>query len=402
MRKPFRLLLATVCACMAALGGTVGYYNSTLPDSYYVRQGETLSLHTTIPIASVSTETAKPSSATTEVLPLSNSVSLRLFGLIPVKSVEITAVDTPLVVPGGMPFGVKLLMDGVMVVGMGDVAASNGGECCPAEDAGIRVGDIVESVNNCTVSGNTAMQEAIAASDGHPVTIRLRRAGTSLTVSLLPVYSDTEQRYQAGMWVRDSTAGIGTITFVEPDTGRFAGLGHPICDMDTGEIIPLSSGEVADVSISGVVRGTEGCAGELQGHFTSARTTGVLTCNNRYGVFGSLTEPADGMHAIPLGMKQDITAGAAQIYSTISGREAKAYDIVIEDVDMNSTGTKNLIVRITDPDLLAATGGIVQGMSGSPILQNGRLVGAVTHVFVNDPTRGYGIFAESMYESGRG
>ena len=397
MLRFLRTALTALLLGAGSLGTVAGYYAYTLPDSFYVEEGTSLSIRTAVPIEPVAAENVMESLAHA-TLPASNSVSLRLFGMIPIKNVEVTAVDAPLLVPGGDPFGIKLLMDGVMVVGMGDVACTT--NRCPAERAGIEVGDVILSVDGKTVRSNEELQSVIAAADGAPVRVKLRRGTCVLEVSLSGSYSEVEECYQAGMWVRDSTAGIGTVTFYEPESGRFAGLGHPVCDADTGEIIPLSSGEVVRVCINVVTRGTQGAAGALQGYFTSPDAIGTLYLNNRCGVFGTLSTPHSGIGAIPLGMKQEITEGAATIYTTIEGETPREFDIHIEKVDYKSDNTKNLILEITDPELLERTGGIVQGMSGSPILQNGKLIGAVTHVFVNDPTHGYGVFAESMYSYG--
>jgi stage IV sporulation protein B len=204
------------------------------------------------------------------------------------------------------------------------------------------------------------------------------------------------------MWVRDSIAGIGTMTFIDPETGAFAGLGHPVCDTDTGGIIPIQSGEAVPVEITGTRRGVTGKPGELRGRFTRSPFFGVLDRNCESGIYGRLSESAlselsDGAEEYRLGYRQEITTGAAEIYATTDGSVPRKYSAEIESVDYSgSEATKNMVIHITDPDLLRETGGIVQGMSGSPIVQNDRLIGAVTHVFVSDPTRGYAIFAENM------
>lgn len=201
--------------------------------------------------------------------------------------------------------------------------------------------------------------------------------------------------------MRDSSAGIGTMTFYDPDSGSFGGLGHPICDTDTGDILPLDSGEAGPVEIFQVTKGTAGNPGMLQGRFTEDAPLGKLLCNNRCGIFGTLYHAPTDAAPVPMGLKQDITTGPAQILCTVSGSEPEAYDIVIEEIDYSGTdSTRNMTICVTDPTLLEITGGIVQGMSGSPILQDGKLIGAVTHVFVDDPTRGYGIFCENMVRYG--
>ncbi len=392
MLRIIKSAISTAAAGVILAAGAVGYYRSTLPDSYYVTEGENLTLETAIPIEA---QQSGAMAAAMQTSPMSEQVELRLFGVIPVKTVQVTTADAPLLVPGGTPFGIKLLMDGVMVVGITDVD-----NCCPAERAGIEVGDVLISVNDVEINGNTALRTAIAETAGEPCAVTLRRDGKEQTVSLQPVYSQSEGCYQAGLWVRDSTAGVGTVTYYEAGSGSFAGLGHPICDVDTGELIPLSSGEVADVTIGSVIKGQAGAAGELRGYFTSHRSSGILTKNDACGIYGVMHTQSDAAEAIPMARKQEIRTGEAEILCTVSGTEPSRYTIQIEEIDLGSTGTKDMVVRVTDEALLAVTGGIVQGMSGSPIIQNGKLVGAVTHVLVNDPTSGYGIFAERMYAAG--
>ena len=305
-----------------------------------------------------------------------------------------------MLVPCGEPFGIKLRMDGAMVVGMERIETASG-QRCPAQEAGIQTGDLIQSVDGMAIDSNQSLQEAIAESDGTPVTVTLTRSGETCTVTLTPAYAADDNCYEAGIWVRDSSAGIGTITFYEPESGSFGGLGHPICDADTGDILPFGSGEAAAVTISQVTKGISGCAGMLQGSFSDDAPLGELLCNNRCGVFGTLYHNPSAEEAIPMALKQEIQTGAAQILCTVSGDTPKAYDITLEEIDYSGTdSTRNMTVCITDPELLEVTGGIVQGMSGSPILQNGKLVGAVTHVFVDDPTRGYGIFCENMVRYG--
>lgn len=242
-------------------------------------------------------------------------------------------------------------------------------------------------------------------SSGDTVTLDIKRGDSEITAELQPAYSKKAEAWKGGMWVRDSIAGIGTMTFIDADTGAFAGLGHPICDADTKEIIPIQSGEAVSVVITETQRGESGIPGELHGRFTKQPIYGTLTDNCESGVYGMLTDFArqqmcSGGEAYKMGYRQDITEGEAYILSTVSGKEPKKYSVVIESIDYNSRETsKNMVIRITDEELISSAGGIVQGMSGSPIIQNDKLIGAVTHVFVADPTRGYAIFAENMYEN---
>ncbi|MBQ7047142.1 MAG: SpoIVB peptidase [Oscillospiraceae bacterium] len=397
MKKIFSTAFAVFTFFVFNICLVAGYYSLSLPDSFYVEKGTPLTLSTNFEIKaeyenSVSSFAGDASSAI-------HTANLELFGLIPVKEVEVQAVQTPYLVPGGTPFGIKLLMDGVMVVGMGEVRTLSG-SCCPATECGLEEGDVILSLDGVKISSNSDINRIVSASNGNPLEI-VYTDGKEETVSFLtPVYSIADCCYKAGIWVRDSTAGIGTVTFYEPETGRFGGLGHPVCDSDTGELIPISSGEAAQVEITSINRGLKGQPGELRGCFTRREPTGVINTNNKYGVFGELFSEIPEAEPIPMGLKQDIKEGSARILSTVDEGGVESYDIEIEEIDYKNTGTKNMTIRITDKELLEKTGGIVQGMSGSPIIQNGKLIGAVTHVFVSDPKMGYAIFAENMYESG--
>lgn len=225
------------------------------------------------------------------------------------------------------------------------------------------------------------------------------RSGEQKLTALTPVWDGAAGQWRAGMWVRDSSAGVGTLTFADEELGVFAGLGHPISDSDTGESVALRSGEIVPCEITGCSAGTAGSPGELKGHFLSAHAIGTIRINGENGVYGTTRTHFSGQLR-EIAFAQEVVTGPAEIWATIEGETPRAYRIQIERVS-DADPRRNLVIRVTDPSLLSATGGIVQGMSGSPILQNGRLVGAVTHVLVNDPTRGYGIFAQTMLEQAK-
>ncbi|WP_294470139.1 SpoIVB peptidase [uncultured Ruminococcus sp.] len=383
-------------AAALCLMGAVGLYGKALPDSYRVGRGEKLTLNSFWGI------TARPAKQgyTTALKDISGQASqsgeniLLLFGSVPVKNVTATSEPRPMLVPCGETFGIKLLTDGVIVTELTSV-----GGRCPARECGIRKGDIIISVNGADIRSNRDVSEAVRAGRDSGCEVRLRRGGEDMTVTLVPTYC--EGSYKAGMWVRDSSAGIGTLTFYDADTGVFGGLGHPVCDSDTKEILPLSEGAVGDIEITGLVPSAEGCPGQLTGEFSGDEVLGEITLNCREGLFGTLQSCPDEKEALPLGFKQETERGAAQIYSSIDGEKPVAYDVEIEHIDLSENAEHDMVVHITDPRLLKEAGGIVQGMSGSPVIQNGRLVGAVTHVFIDDPTRGYGIFAEDMAEKAK-
>lgn len=368
------------------------YYAGNLPDSYYVRQGEGLELSTLFPISAAPAESTAAAAAVQDPRTAAN---LKLFGIIPIKTVSIQSSDTVMLVPGGEAFGIRMLMDGIMVIGFGDVCTESG-SCCPAAEAGIQEGDIIQAVGSEPVTSTEDFRQK--ASDGSTMQLTVLRGETELPITVTPAYSCEAGCFQTGLWVRDSAAGIGTVTYYEPSTGRFGGLGHPICDTDTGERIPLGKGEADAVTISGVIRGQAGIPGQLQGYFSSGGSIGTLCMNSRCGIFGTLNEIPENEPAIPLGLKQEAVTGDAEILSTINGNTPKRYTIRITDIDYTDE-SQNLTIEVTDPVLLAETGGIVQGMSGSPILQNGRIIGAVTHVLVESPVYGFGIFAETMYDT---
>ena len=297
--------------------------------------------------------------------------------------------------PGGMPFGVRFLTEGVTVVGFCDVD-HDGGKVNPASRAGLRMGDVILRVDGEPLESAVTLTEKIENSNGSELTLLCRRGKNEFEVKLKPAWSTSEERYKTGIWVRDSGAGIGTVTFILPDTGAFAGLGHGICDTETGEPLAIRRGTVSDVTISSVVKGTPGNPGELKGYFNAGKT-GALLGNTVCGVWGVYSEvPQIAGEPIHVALRDEIHEGDATILCTLAENTIGEYSVRISAVNRDAEGPKCFTVTVTDPRLLEQTGGIVQGMSGSPILQDGKLIGAVTHVLVNDPTTGYGIFLENM------
>ena len=354
-------------------------------------------------IASMPWLTAETAAAAGE-LPVSaqaadagSTQTLKLFDLIPVKTVRTEVQERRQVTVCGTPFGVKMFSNGALVVAFSDLYTALGSEN-PAKEAGLRLGDLIVSAGGRTVRNNDELSAAITAAAGSAMEVVYLRDGTRHTCTLTPVL-DRDGSYKAGVWVRDSSAGIGTLTFADTEQGRFAGLGHAISDTDTGASISLLSGEIVPVTITGCVAGAAGSPGELRGEFSNDNVLGTVLANDATGVYGSLNGGMEGQ-VCPVANSQEIQPGAAQILATVEGDTPQLYDVRIEFVDLNAADpNRNMLIRITDPDLLQKTGGIVQGMSGSPVLQNGMLVGAVTHVLINDPTRGYAIFAQTMLQA---
>lgn len=381
----------TILAAIAMLIPTALslFYAGRLPDEFHVRRGEALHITSAMPITAVPSQTA---AQTAQLGSSPQTVSLRLLGIFPIKEVRTRPAEEIMLVPCGQPFGVRMLMGGVMVIGFGEVASGDS-HCCPAVEAGLEIGDVIVSANHSEVRSTADLRDA--ASQGTPLGLTVMRGGAMEEVTLTPVYSIAAGCCQTGLWVRDSAAGIGTLTYFDPDSGGFGGLGHPICDPDTGELIPLAQGEADAVTISGVIRGQAGTPGQLQGYFSADAPIGTLSCNSDAGIFGTLDSIPDAP-AVPMALQQEVETGDAVILATLDGTAPAAYSVEITSLCYTDS-TQNMVIRITDEKLLETAGGIVQGMSGSPILQNGRLVGAVTHVFVSDPSQGYGIFAENMY-----
>ena len=325
----------------------------------------------------------------------SYQTTLALGGWLPVKTIRATVMQRPTVTVCGTPFGVKMFSEGALVVGFSEVHTA-AGTVNPAKQAGLRLGDRVIRMGNTVTETNEQVHAALEAAAGAAVEVIYVRKGEQRQTTLLPVWDTQNAQWRAGMWVRDSSAGVGTLTFVDPEKGVFAGLGHPISDGDTGESIALRSGEIVPCEITGCSMGTVGSPGELKGKFLSAHAIGSIRINGENGVYGTTRTGFSGQ-TMPVAFAQEVETGDAQILATVAGETPRTYHVRIEKIS-DADPRRNMVVRVVDKALLSRTGGIVQGMSGSPILQNGRLVGAVTHVLVNDPTRGYGIFAQTMLE----
>lgn len=392
MRKVIKTIIAVVDVIIIMLASIIIYLNQYLPSNYYVTTGGKISLPDTISVSSAKNNAISVGNNITEQL------ELKLLGFIPIKKVNVQQIEAPVLIPGGEPFGIKLLTDGVIVVEVSSFETMNG-FVSPALEAGIEKGDIIKSIDNQTVNSNNDVEKIISDSNGKELNFNIIRDCNNFTITLKPKKCSIDGEYRAGLWVRDSSAGIGTVTFYDPDTEGFVGLGHPVCDVDTGEIMPLYSGEVVKVAINGIKKGRAGVPGELMGGFISAFSIGSLELNEKTGVYGHMNDYSSVNEAIPLAMRQEIKTGKAYIYTTISGTTPQKYEINIEKIDFSETDeSKNMIIQVTDKNLLEETGGIVQGMSGSPIIQNNKIVGAITHVFVNNPAKGYAIFADTMYK----
>ncbi len=300
-----------------------------------------------------------------------------------------------LLVPVGHTVGIKLFARGVLVVKLSD-----GGT--PAKDCGLQTGDVIVKCGGVSVTSTEQFQTLLQENGGDATDLQIRRGGESMTLEVSPQPNDQGQ-YAIGAWIRDSMAGIGTMTYYDPATGAFGALGHGITDVDTAQLMPFSSGSILPSTVKAVKKGATGAAGELRGDFDLTRDLGTLSANTASGVFGTVEAEdfAGGLtDALPVAAASEVRTGPAVIIANVEGDHVSEYDVEILQIVANSTDGRDLVISVTDPELIAATGGIVQGMSGSPILQDGKFVGAVTHVLLNDPTKGYGILMETMLKAG--
>ncbi|MFT4105283.1 MAG: SpoIVB peptidase [Lacrimispora sp.] len=325
-------------------------------------------------------------------------LGLKLFGWIQLKDIQVNVVDTKYAVPCGTPVGIYLKSDGILVIGTGDITQKDGMTATPAFGI-LQSGDYIETINGTALTDKEALMDELGKIGASEAVLKVRRNGEDIDVKMTPVEAD-DGTYKLGVWVRDDTQGIGTMTYVDMN-GQFGALGHGISDSDTGDVVQITDGSLYETAILGIEKGTFGKPGVMSGiiYYGPGSTLGSITANTEEGIFGKVNDRFKQkleQDAIPIGYRQDIKKGVAHIRSNVSG-SIRDYEIEIQRVDYSTSHkSKGMVIKVTDPDLLALTGGIVQGMSGSPIIQDGKLVGAVTHVFIQDSTRGYGIFIENM------
>lgn len=327
-------------------------------------------------------------------------MTAKLFGVLPIKEVNVDYYDKCTLYVGGFPFGVKFYTEGIMVVELTDVQTDKG-KINPAYNAGIRTSDIITKCDGKKLSDAEELTAIIEGSGGKELTLTYMRNGAEYNATIFPVLSAEDRTYKTGMWIRDCGAGIGTVTYINPSDNSFGGLGHGICDSKTGDIIPMEKGTVMNVVLNGINKGIAGEPGELKGCF-GGRKLGNVVGNTSCGVFGIYSErPSEATDIYPIGLKSELKDGKATLLCTLDDDGRKEYEIEISSINRNASEDSNkcFTVKVTDLALVGKSGGIIQGMSGSPIIQNGKLVGAITHVMINDPTVGYGIFIENMLSS---
>lgn len=329
----------------------------------------------------------------------SYQIRCKWLGVLPLKTIKVHTVEKQEVLVSGSPVGIYMETKGVLVIDSGEITDREGIRRTPAEHI-IQSGDYICEIDGKVLTGKRQLMQLVRENQGEPMELQVIRHQETIKLEMTPVETE-DGSYKLGIWVRDNIQGIGTLTYVEPN-GTFGALGHGISDADTGERLEISDGDLYRADILSICKGTAGTPGELRGviNYREENRIGTICGNSQYGIRGQM-EPgkyAESMKKIPTGLKQEIQTGKAEIRCDI-GDGIREYQCEILEIDSNARDTnKCFVLRITDDDLLSRTGGIVQGMSGSPVLQNGKLIGAITHVFVNDPTKGYGIFIENMME----
>lgn len=374
------------------------YFESYIGDEIKITKGEDINLNTALPI-NVSFKGAEvsgqnPNSRVGDKY----DVNLNLFGVIPIKTANVEVVDEKYVALLGTPFGMKIYTEGVLVIDLTEVRCKTG-SINPAKKAGIKVGDYILSVDGKEITTNEDLSEIVEASNGKQMHFLIKRNNKKIHINCRAVLSSETGSYKIGIWIRDSSAGIGMLTFYSPASGVISGLGHGISDEDTDTLMKINSGQIVDAEIIAYKKGKSGNPGELSGRF-GFKTLGKIVLNCENGVYSMPKTKVDTSNMVEVALKSEVKDGKAKIYCTVDGKKPRYYDctITIRKSEYHSK-IQNMLVTVTDADLLSLTGGIIQGMSGSPIIQNGKLIGAVTHVLVDDPTRGYGIFAENMLET---
>lgn len=384
----FVLLLADMCL-MTVFG--VYYLKKIIPDTIYIRQGQE---------TEVSQMMDYPFITYSESIDVSKNGSYQIpcyfLNMIYLKDVQVKTEEEKWVDVCGMPIGLYMETQGVLVVDTGEITGKDGVRAEPAEHIA-KAGDYILEVNGNPISGKKELIKNIEASHGETMELLVNRNGEKIPLSISPVL-DQNDEYKLGLWIRDNTQGIGTMTYVD-ENGKFGALGHGISDADTGELLNISEGELYEAEIVSIKKGTKGMPGELSGYidYDPDKKIGIIEKNTELGISGEVFDMERLPHEkVMVGYQQEVKEGKAKLLTNLN-EEVKAYDIEITEIYRNKSKTnKAFEIQVTDPRLLEETGGIVQGMSGSPILQNGKLIGAVTHVFVQDSSKGYGIFIENM------
>lgn len=394
MKKAIRIIDGIFALCLIIIYSFIVFGNIVLPDKIEAYSTKKIEYKSVYSVENNSLYQVDYQNSS-KVSPIENDI--KLLGIIPVKTTSIIQSKPKKVSVSGESFGIKLYTDGVIIVGIRDVETDKG-KCNPAKEAGLEKGDIIIEINGKKVYSADSVTDILNDNNGKDYKITIKRNGNYKEFLLKPAYSSSQGCYKVGLWVRDSTAGVGTITYYDKSNNTVSALGHPITDVDTNEIMPILDGEAVRATVTKIYKSKAGEAGSLCCEFTND-IIGTLKKNCQSGIYGKYTCTLKNTYEYEVASPNEIVRGPVQILCTIDSGKAKFYNAQISRISYreNKKG-KNMVVKITDERLLEKTGGIVQGMSGSPIIQNGKLVGALTHVIVDSPEKGYAIFAQDMVD----
>lgn len=398
MKKFFKILLILTLIIILVYVSNV----TSIPDNLILMQGEELNIKTMFglnlenssgqTIEAMASDTEKISK---EVGKLDLSLNLGNFSL---KDVTVNVIPNTVVIPGGEAIGLRLYTSGVLVIGMSEIVGTDNKSYSPYKDSGIQEGDMIVKIDNKAITCTSDLITKVNECNGNSVEITYVRDGNNYITEIKPTKTE-ENEYKLGLWVRDAAAGVGTITYYDPESQMFGALGHGILDIDTDQLIDIAKGEVITSKILSIVKGEKGKPGEVQGSIDNGKVIGEVYKNTNFGIYGKLTDVSliEGGKTLEVMPRDEVKLGKATIICTLDNNKREEYEIEIEKLYTSTNrNNKNMIIKVTDERLLEKTGGIIQGMSGSPILQDGKFVGAVTHVMVNNPEKGYGIFADTM------
>ena len=374
-----------------------------LPDNIVLMQGEFLNLNTIFGINLKSSETMQASSNLNNKIVQKTGkldLSLNLFDLFSVKDVTVNVIPNTTVIPIGKAIGMKMYTEGVLVVGMSEIEGKK-----PYEKTGIEAGDTIVEINNIKINSTDDLIECVNSSKGQEIEIKYINNNEEKTTSIEPVKTSNNE-YKLGLWVRDAAAGVGTLTFFEPSTNNFASLGHGINDVDTYELINIAKGELVTTNIVDIVKGQDGTPGEIRGSIENGTSLGNISKNTSFGVYGQISNISklnlNQSREMEVANRSEIKTGKAEIMCELENGKIGTYEIEIQKLyTENNENNKSMLIKVTDEELIEKTGGIIQGMSGAPIIQNGKFIGAITHVLVNDSKTGYAVFADLMIKQMR-
>lgn len=374
-----------------------------IPNQIVIFEGESVKVNSAMGLG-IKEETVSANSSGKDNT-TNKTLKLNLFENIFVKNIKVSILPKTTVIPVGKVAGVKLYTDGVLVVGMSEIEGIDAKRYKPYQNTGIQEGDSIISINQNTISSTDELIETVNRSEGKEIKVKYLHEEETKECSITPVKTG-ENEYKLGLWVRDSAAGVGTVTYYEPSTKTFGALGHGITDIDTDELVPIASGEFVTTKILNIVKGEDGVPGKIQGTVENQKNIGSISKNTKYGIYGSVQNVSalniDTSKEMEVALRKEIKVGKATILCSLDNQEVGEYEIEIEQIDtQNSYNNKSMKIKVTDERLLEKTGGIIQGMSGSPIIQNGKFVGAVTHVLVNNPQEGYAVFGDMMIKQSK-